>query len=79
MFEAALEGVDSEPAIMIGDRLDTDIAGARRHGLPGIFVDHDGRPGPTSSENDSEEKPRPDLVISSLPDLFEATLSGDAS
>jgi HAD superfamily hydrolase (TIGR01450 family) len=79
MFEAALEGFDSETAIMIGDRLDTDIAGARRHGLPGIFVDHDARPGPTSSENHSEEKPRPDLVISSLPDLFEATLSGDAS
>ena len=79
MFEAALEGVDSEPAIMIGDRLDTDIAGARRHGLPGILVDHDGRAEPASSESDSEEKAHPDLVISSLADLFEATLSGDAS
>jgi HAD superfamily hydrolase (TIGR01450 family) len=79
MFEAAIDGLDSETAIMIGDSLATDIAGARQQGLPAILVDYEGEIGLPSSENDSEEKARPDLVISSLADLFEATLSGNAS
>lgn len=40
MFELALErfGVRADEAIMIGDRLDTDILGANRAGIPSVLV-----------------------------------------
>lgn len=38
IFAAALERVGASSAIMIGDRLDTDIRGANRAGIPSVLV-----------------------------------------
>lgn len=38
LFRAAIEASGSEQPLMVGDRLDTDIAGARRAGLPALLV-----------------------------------------
>lgn len=38
MFEAAVGRVGGRAALMVGDRLDTDIAGARAAGLPTLLV-----------------------------------------
>ena len=40
MFEIALEqlGTDAAATLMIGDRLDTDIAGAKALGLPTVLL-----------------------------------------
>ncbi|WP_263789936.1 HAD-IIA family hydrolase [Salinibacter sp.] len=70
MFEAALCGLDSEGAVMIGDRLDTDILGARRHGIAALLL----RRGGEDSTQTLEEERRPDARISSLDDLFESSL-----
>jgi HAD superfamily hydrolase (TIGR01509 family) len=37
--------VPLESAVMVGDRLETDIAGARAAGIPGIWLCHDPQPG----------------------------------
>lgn len=57
IFRAALTVIgDPRPAAMIGDRLDTDIAGAAKLGLDGILVGPgDGQPIPGQ---DSGEPPR---------------------
>ena len=38
IFTAALERVGARSAIMVGDRLDTDIRGANRAGIPSVLV-----------------------------------------
>lgn len=38
MFRAALERLGSEPCLVVGDRLDSDLAGARACGLDGAIV-----------------------------------------
>ncbi|QCR19584.1 HAD-IIA family hydrolase [Agrococcus sp. SGAir0287] len=38
IFHAALERVGARSAIMVGDRLDTDIRGANRAGIPSVLV-----------------------------------------
>lgn len=57
IFEAALAAIGNpQPVAMIGDRLDTDIAGAAKLGLDGILVGPgDGQPIPGQ---DSGEPPR---------------------
>lgn len=60
-------GVSAAECLMIGDRLDTDIAGARALGLPsalvltGVSTREDARSAPESL--------RPDLVVDSLTEL----------
>lgn len=83
MFEAALGGLDPATAIMIGDSLATDIAGAHRHGLPALLVDADSESGQLPSEKPpaegrSDERARPELVISTLEDVFHETLTDEA-
>ena len=62
-FEGALAalGVSSEPAVMIGDDLRVDIAGAQAVGLGTVWVDHRGQ-GP-------DERARPDRIVRSLAEL----------
>lgn len=42
MFTAALKGIETEGAVMIGDRLATDIAGAKRHGITTLWFNRGG-------------------------------------
>jgi HAD superfamily hydrolase (TIGR01450 family) len=64
MFEAALNDRDPAAAVMVGDRLATDIRGARQMGITALLL----RP-----ENDCpqyhETEATPDRVISSLAEL----------
>jgi putative hydrolase of the HAD superfamily len=64
-FAAALAalGAGDEPAAMIGDDLEADIAGARRAGLGTIWVDHAGAGPPDGGV-------RPDRVVWGLAELL---------
>lgn len=66
MFRAALDDHDPEGAVMVGDRLDTDILGAQRQGLTALLLDREGTP-----SRPEDRKKKPDLTISSLEALFE--------
>jgi putative hydrolase of the HAD superfamily len=65
-FAGALEalGAAGEPAMMIGDDLDTDVAGGRAAGLATVWVDHAGAGPPGRT-------PRPDRVVRALAELLE--------
>ncbi len=69
MFEAALAALHSAPAetLMIGDRLDTDIAGAAACGLRTALVLTG-----VSTAADLNGSAQPDAVFDSLPALVEA-------
>ena len=56
-------GARGEPAVMIGDDLDADVAGASRAGLTTIWVDH-ARQGPPAAA-------RPDRAVRALAELLE--------
>jgi putative hydrolase of the HAD superfamily len=56
-------GAGGEPAAMIGDDLDADIAGARDAGLATVWVDHAGA-GPATG------RPRPDRVVRALAEVL---------
>ena len=72
MFLAILENYGLQPAqaAMIGDRLDTDIAGANRAGIGAIFV----ATGVTSLQSalDASGEERPDVCFEDLPALCRA-------
>ncbi len=70
MFDAAIEklGAAREGMAVLGDRLDTDIAGARRAGLRAILV----LTGITTREMLAKSDIQPDLVFESLDALREA-------
>jgi putative hydrolase of the HAD superfamily len=63
-FAAALAalGARLEPAAMIGDDLEADVAGAERAGIPAVWVDH-GRALPPAAV-------RPGRCIRALADLL---------
>ncbi len=69
MFLAILEnyGLQAAQAAMIGDRLDTDIAGANRAGIGAIFV----ATGVTTMQNalEASGEERPDAHFEDLPAL----------
>lgn|SRR5487761_414336 len=67
IFQLALEMLDAQPvdAAMVGDRLDLDIAPARRLGLLGIRV----RRGPHVWQRPLDDHERPDLTVRSLAEL----------
>jgi HAD superfamily hydrolase (TIGR01458 family) len=74
-FEAALAALDAEPELtwMVGDDLDSDIAGAQRYGLKTVLV-RTGKFRPDALERSTVV---PDAVISSiafLPEWLERTL-----
>lgn len=64
MFEAALGDQDPSDAVMVGDRLDTDILGAQRIGISSLLLRRGNAP------RSSETNVKPDRVIASLADLF---------
>ena len=66
-FRAALDqvGVDHEQAVMVGDDIHTDIAGAAGMGMPSILV----RTGKFSYQPLPVEGPQPTCVIDSIADL----------
>ncbi|RLE96764.1 MAG: HAD family hydrolase [Thermoprotei archaeon] len=68
IFEAALEewGLNRDEVLVVGDRLDTDVEGARRAGLTSALV----LTGVTKPE-DLEGRGGPDYVLRTLLDLFE--------
>lgn len=75
MFLVAAEmlGVTPAQTLMIGDRLDTDIAGARAAGMCNALV----LTGVSRREDLASEAIAPDMVIDGLPDLLAAWHGGD--
>jgi HAD superfamily hydrolase (TIGR01458 family) len=74
-FEAALEALDAEPELtwMVGDDLDSDIAGAQRYGLRTVLV----RTGKFRPDDLERSTIVPDAVVSSiayLPEWLERSL-----
>jgi len=69
MFHQAMDqlGVGPHETMMIGDRYDTDIAGAIELGMPTVGV----LTGVTTREMFAAAEPPPDLVIDDLPALLE--------
>jgi HAD superfamily hydrolase (TIGR01458 family) len=63
-FEAALEALDAEPGLtwMVGDDLDSDVAGAQRYGLKTVLV----RTGKFRPDELERSTVVPDAVISSI-------------
>ena len=74
-FEAALQALDADPTMtwMVGDDIDSDIAGAQAHGMKSILV----RTGKFRPDAVEARSMRPDGIISSiaqLPDWLEEHL-----
>ncbi len=71
MFQMALElaKANTEETLMFGDRLETDIIGAKKVGIQSVFIST----GVSSHKELAEmpEKYQPDMVISKLSDLLE--------
>lgn len=67
MFDAALRllGVPAAEALVVGDRLDTDILGAQRAGVPSLLV----LTGVSSATEAASGPIRPDAVATGLPEL----------
>jgi len=70
MFQAAIEILHAEPqrTLTIGDRLDTDIAGAANAGLASVLV----LTGVTTRQALAESDLQPDVVFAGLPELVAA-------
>lgn len=68
MYRYALEKLGATPvnSIMIGDRLDTDISGAKKLGMTGILV----LSGATTAAMVPGYDPQPDLVLPSVQSLL---------
>jgi len=60
-------GADPQHTLMIGDRLDTDIAGANSAGMPSILV----LTGVSQREDVGVGPGSPTMIISDLPALLE--------
>lgn len=66
LFLTAMDRLGGERALMIGDRLDTDVAGARAAGLDSAVV----LTGATTALMAREADPPPDFVAATLADLL---------
>ena len=69
LFEAAIELLNATPAttLTVGDRLDTDIAGARAAGLASALI----LTGVTTREALAQSHVQPDMVFEDLPALIQ--------
>jgi 4-nitrophenyl phosphatase len=61
-----LLGADPQQTLVIGDRLDTDIAGANAAGMPSVLV----LTGVSTLAEANTGSVRPDLVVTDLPELL---------
>ena len=70
MFDAALQmlGVPAPEALVVGDRLDTDILGAERAGIPSVML----LTGVSTLADLERSTVQPDAVFEGLPELLEA-------
>ena len=70
MFDAALQmlGVQAPEALMVGDRLDTDVLGAARAGVACAMV----LTGVSTAEDLEQSTLQPDAVFEGLPELLAA-------
>jgi haloacid dehalogenase superfamily, subfamily IA, variant 3 with third motif having DD or ED len=66
LIGAALLGADPQQTLVVGDRLDTDIAGANAAGMPSVLV----LTGVSTLAEASTGSIRPDLVVADLPELL---------
>jgi HAD superfamily hydrolase (TIGR01458 family) len=68
-FEAALQALDADAGMtwMVGDDIDSDIAGAQRHGMRTVLV----RTGKFRPDEVEASRIRPDAIISSIAQLPE--------
>jgi 4-nitrophenyl phosphatase len=68
MYEVALKRLGSKPeeTIVVGDRLETDIAGAQALGCPTALV----LSGVATREQAEAWLPRPDFIVSDLTELL---------
>jgi HAD superfamily hydrolase (TIGR01450 family) len=66
MYDAARDRLGSGRSLAVGDRLDVDVAGARRAGLDSALV----LTGATTREQADAAQPRPTLVADSLGELI---------
>ena len=75
IYEAALEALSADKATtaMIGDRMETDILGAQRLGIPTIGV----LSGVTTREQMAVSDIQPDIVFDSIAELAEAMRARD--
>ncbi|MCY4070586.1 MAG: HAD-IIA family hydrolase [Chloroflexi bacterium] len=75
MFEAALRQLDADPqeTLMIGDRIGTDIQGAKPLGIKTALV----MTGVEDETSLAESATRPDFVFQGLPELIAALKRGD--
>lgn len=75
MFEAALAQLGAEPkeTLMIGDRIGTDIEGARRLGIKTALV----MTGVEDEASLAESAIKPDFVFEGLPELTQALTQAD--
>ncbi|MDP6793204.1 MAG: HAD-IIA family hydrolase [Anaerolineales bacterium] len=73
LYEQALQRLRTEPAetLVVGDRLDTDILGARRAGIAGLLL----LTGVTTSNVLARSELQPDMVLPGLPELANAMRS----
>lgn len=68
MYQAAIErlGTQPEETLVVGDRLETDIAGAQRAGCPAALV----LSGVTTAEQADQWQPAPDIIADDLKHLL---------
>ena len=73
MFKLVLKklGIDKDEALVIGDRIETDILGARRLGISSALV----LTGISKREDMLKNNVKPNYVLETLLDLFECSLS----
>mgnify|MGYP003878785475 CR=1 FL=1 len=77
MYELALmeHGIEAATALAVGDRLDTDVEGAKRAGIAAALV----LTGATGLRELERARVRPDFVLASIRDLFERSREGGAA
>ena len=76
MFQQAMHklGTTAAATLMVGDRYETDIAGAIELGMPTAAV----LTGITTEEEFRTVTPRPDLILPGLPELLDAFRQADS-
>ncbi|GJM74400.1 hypothetical protein HMSSN036_66160 [Paenibacillus macerans] len=77
LYELAMRkyGVVSAECVMVGDNLDTDIAGAEQAGMKTVWVRRSSQPG----RNRKASSAVPTVTVSALSELYELLLYGNGT